>query len=181
MTPTLRTAFRRQAFLCWNWKCALLSAVARSLVYCVAMARHGRGGMSAVVLVEMAYVTLTAGVYAGLQQRALQFRSRLLGNGVVVFGVPMLAQILDWTAHRAAGAPAPARATVAVCIFALISALFHLHVMRNGVFLAGHGHSLADDFRRIPRLIAEFVASPFALLFAWVSRAGTVVESDPAA
>jgi hypothetical protein len=141
-----------------------MSAVARSAVYAAAMARGNRQHELGVVLVEIAYVTLTAGIYAGMQQRALELRRRWLGNAIVVVGVPGLAQALDWLVHRAVGEAAPARATVAVCCFAAISALFHLHVMRNGAFLSGYGRSLASDFRRMPRLIAGFVLKPLALV-----------------
>lgn len=178
MVPTKRSPFLGQVLSCWNWKCALLSASARSLVYIVAMLHTHRAHRGAVVLVEMAYVTLTAGIYAALQQRALGLRSRPLGSLIVVLGVPGLAQVLDWSVHYLTGAPAPGRATVAVCIFAAISAFFHLHVMRNGVFLSGHGHTLADDFRRIPRLVAEFVAIPFVLVSGWAARLDTALESD---
>lgn len=169
-----------QAFSCWNWKCALLSATARSMVYAVAMARTGAHGRVAVVLVEIAYVTLTAGVYAGMQQRALGLRSRGLGNLVVVVVVPGLAQVLDWTAHRATGAAIAGRTTVAVSLFAVLSALFHLHVMRNGGFLTGHGRSLSDDMRRMPRFIAGFILKPVALLFALASWLARSLESEAA-
>jgi hypothetical protein len=152
-----------QVHSCWNWKCAVMSAVARSLVYVAAMARGNRQHELGVVLVEIAYVTLTAGIYAGMQQRALGLPRRWLGNAIIVVGVPGLAQALDWLVHRAVGATAPARATLAVCCFAAISALFHLHVMRNGAFLSGYGRSLASDFRRMPRLIAGFALKPLAL------------------
>lgn len=166
---------------CWNWKCALLSAAARSMVYLAAMARTGlRGGLS-IVLVEMAYVTLTAGLYAGLQQRALGLRSRLLGNLVVAIAVPALSQVLDWLTHRAAGAAAPANATLAVCVFAGLSALFHLHVMRRGAFLTGHGgHSLMEDFRRIPRLTVGFAVLPVVFLSGLLARMARGAESEAA-
>ena len=165
MTSVSRRPLLRQTLACWNWKCALLSATARSGVYLAAMARAGLRGGLAIVLVEVAYVSVTAGFYAGLQQRALGFRSRLLGNAAVVLGVPLLAQLLDWLAHRAAGAAAPLRATLAVSVFAAVSALFHLDVMRRGAFLTGcQGRSLAEDFRRMPRLIAGFVLGPLGLL-----------------
>jgi len=180
MTLPQRSPFYRRALVCWNWKCALLSATVRSLVYLVAMTRTGMRGGLAVVLVEMMYVTLTAGVYAGLQQRALDFRSRVLGNLTVVLAVPGLAQVLDWLAHWVSGAVAPARATVAVCIFTGISALFHLHVMRRGAFLSGHGRTLRDDFRRMPRLIFGFVSLPFILLAALIDRTARPRESQAA-
>jgi MFS superfamily sulfate permease-like transporter len=167
-----------QALACWNWKCALLSATARSLVYLGAMAHSGSHGRLSVTAVEVGYVTVTAGLYAGLQQHALKLRSHALGNLIVTLGVPGLAQTLDWWTHRMAGAAAPARATVAVSIFTLVSALFHLHVMRRGVFLTGNaGRPLADDFRGMPRLILSFVLRPYRYLASFNTRPA---ESEPA-
>ncbi len=174
------SAFFAKALSCWNWKCALLSATARSLVYLAAMAHTGFRGSLAVVLVEVAYVTLTAGIYAGLQQKALLMRPRLVGSLIIAVGVPALSQVLDWIAHRAAKASAPARATVAVCAFTAISALFHLYVMRRGVFLTGQGRSLVDDFRRIPRLVAGFVLTPVGLFRASSLGVARGAESEAA-
>ncbi len=170
-----------QTFACWNWKCALLSATVRSAVYLAAMARSGAHARLAVVAVEIAYVTLTAGLYAGMQQRALALRSRMLGNFVVALGVPFLAQGLDWLTHRAIGPVAPPRALVAVCVFTLLSALFHLHVMRRGVFLTGSaGRTLGDDFRRMPRLVLGFVLIPYEFLSTVTARVARPAESEGA-
>jgi hypothetical protein len=175
-----RPPFLAQVFSCWNWKCALLSATARSLVYLAALARSGPHGRVSIVAVEIAYVTLTAGIYAGMQQRALRLRSRLLGNLIVAAGVPALSQGIDWLAHRAAGAAVPSRALVAVSIFTAVSALFHLFVMRRGVFLTGMGSSLGDDFRRIPRLVAGFVVAPYGLMNSLAGRTARAAESEAA-
>lgn len=181
MTFANRSPFLARAFACWNWKCALLSATARSIVYAAAMARTGLRGGLPVVLVEIAYVTLTAGLYAGMQQKALGFRSQWAGNLTIVFGVPWLALALDWLTHRAAGAAAPARATLAVCVFATISALFHLHVMRRGAFLTGHvGRSLVEDFRRMPRLVAGFVVAPLVLASTLQGRLARTLNGEAA-
>jgi hypothetical protein len=169
---------RTRVIAYWNWKCALMSATARSLVYLAALARSGPHGRLSIVLVEIAYVALTAGVYAGLQQRALAIRSRLAGNLIIAFGVPSLAQFVDWLAHRVAGAPVPFRATVAVSVFACLSALFHLYVMRRGVFLSGQGRSLGDDFRRIPRLVVGFVIAPVTLITSLAGRSESAAESE---
>ena len=170
-----------QALTCWNWKCALLSATARSLVYLAALARTGAHGGFEIVLVEMVYVSLTAGLYAGMQQHALGFSSRLLGNLTVVLGVPGLSLVLDWFAHYAVGAAAPARATLAVSLFAGISALFHLYVMRRGAFLTGHrGDSLRGDFRRMPRLVFDFIQWPIVSLSAMAARLTSQTETETA-
>jgi hypothetical protein len=175
-----RSTFHVRVFSCWNWKCALLSATARSIVYLAALAHSGPHGRLSIVLVEIAYVALTAGLYAGLQQRALGLGSRLLGNFVIALVVPALSQILDWFAHRIAGAAVPARAILAVSIFAGVSALFHLYVMRRGVFLSGRGLSIRDDFRRIPRLLTAFVLAPVVLLRSLAIRPSTAAESEVA-
>jgi hypothetical protein len=186
MNPANRYLFNAQKITahtlsCWNWKCALLSATARSIVYLIALTHTGPRGSLSIVLVEMAYVTLTAGLYAGMQQKALGLRNRLLGNLIVVVGVPGVAQFLDWLTHRIAGAPVPNRAILGVCLFTLLSALFHLHVMRRGAFLTNrHGLSLIEDFRRMPRLIAGFVIAPVALMSALAARLGSAAESEAA-
>jgi hypothetical protein len=182
MLPFGRYPFVAQALACWNWKCALLSATARSIVYLAAMSRSGPHGRLSIVLVEVAYVTLTSGLYAGLQQRALDIRPRLLGNLAVVAGVPLLAQVFDWLTHRAAGAVAPWSATVAVCVFAIVSALFHLHVMRSGAFLTGRrGLEFVEDFRRIPRLAASFVARPVVFVADLSARLVRIRNNEAAA
>jgi hypothetical protein len=168
----------QQAFAYWNWKCALMSATARSLVYLAAMAHSGPHGVLSIVLVEIGYVTLTAGVYAGMQQNALRLRSRLVGNLIVVLGVPALAQALDWYTHRLTHTVATHRTLLAVSFFSVLSALFHLHVMRNGGFLTGQGCSLLDDFRRVPRFIAGFVLRPVDFFTARISRPARTVEPE---
>jgi len=180
MLQVKRPSFFAQVFSCWNWKCALLSAAARSIVYLAALARSGPHGRFSIVTVEIAYVTMTAGIYAGMQQRALRLRSRLLGNLIVAGGVPALSQMIDWLAHRAAGAAVPFSAIVAVSIFTGVSALFHLFVMRRGVFLTDQGRSLADDFRRIPRLVAGFVIAPYTFAIALTGRVARAAESEAA-
>lgn len=158
-----------------------MSAAARSLVYLAATIRSGLRGSLAIVLVEVAYVTLTAGIYAGMQQQALRLRSRWLGNLIVAVGVPALAQTMDWLTHRLTGPAVAQKAIFAVCIFTFLSALFHLHVMRNGAFLTGgQGRSLVDDFRRMPRLIVGFVVKPAKFISARLPRATSSAESEAA-
>jgi len=169
---------RARLLACWNWKCAILSASTRSIVYLAALVRTGPHARLSIILVEIAYVALTAGIYAGLQQRALDLRSRALGNLTIALVVPALSQVFDWLAHRIVGAPVPSRALIAVSAFTLISALFHLHVMRRGVFLSGQGRSLGGDFRRIPRLLAGFVAAPVLVAISLAVRSASAAEPE---
>jgi hypothetical protein len=145
------------------------------------MAHSNLHGGLAVVAVELGYVSFTGGLYAGLQQRALSFRSRLLGDLTIVVGVPGLAQALDWLTHRAAHAAAPGGAMVVLCVFSITSAIFHLHVMRRGAFITGTaGRTLVDDFRRMPRLIAEFVVRPITVVGNFAVRWTRTAQSEAA-
>lgn len=149
----------------WNWKCALMSATVRSLLYGVAMLRGARDARLAVMCVELIYVTLTAGIYAGLQQRALKIRRRWLGDACIVLLIPGVSQLLDWLAHKAAGAPAPTGAFTGALVFTLLSAIFHRHLMRHGTFLTGESEdSMIEDFRRIPGLLLSFLLWPGVFL-----------------
>lgn len=132
-----------------------MSATVRTALYGLALAKGHAEGRAAILLVEMVYVTLTAGLYAGMQQRALELRSQLAGNLLVAVGIPGLSQLLDGAVHRGVGAAAPVRALVVSCLFTIVSALFHLYVMRRGAFLTGKGRSLGEDFRRMPFLIYD--------------------------
>ena len=76
--------FLVQAMTCWNWKCALLSATVRSLVYLAVLAHDRLHSGPAIVAVEIVYVSATAGLYAGLQQRALALRSHFLGSSYLL-------------------------------------------------------------------------------------------------
>jgi len=179
-------SLRRQIFnrirSSWNWKCALLSATDRSIVYLIAMARTGSTGKLGIILIEIAYVTLTAGLYAGLQQQALRLRSRLLGNLTVALIVPGLSQIFDWLVHLASGSPIPPRALVSVWVFTLLSAAFHLHIMRRGTFITGHGeHSILDDFRRIPRLTLGFILWPYSSITTLIARRSRDLNAEASA
>jgi hypothetical protein len=90
-----------------------MSATVRSLVYLAGDGPHWPSRHTARRSCEVGYVTLTAGVYAGLQQNALRIRSRLLGNLILVLGVPGLAQVLDWLTHHLTHTVATSRTILA--------------------------------------------------------------------
>ena len=46
-------------------------------------------------------------------------------------------------------------------MFTLVSAMFHWHIMTNGVMLVGEeSRSLSSDFKQMPGLVVSFVAAP---------------------
>lgn len=166
-------------FTNWNWKSAILSALIRSFVYLLATRKHGfHTGLHA-VLAEVFYVAFTAGIYSALQQGALDLQPKWLSNSLIVVGVPVLSQSVEYTIHLAAGTPNLRVATISIMIFGFISALFHLHVMRNGALLVGNkSRPFSEDLKRMPLLVAGFLATPFVAVVETTRRQW---ENDEAA
>lgn len=148
-------------FIHWNWKSAILSALIRSLGYLIATRKHGLHTGFHAAIAEVVYVALTAGVYSALQQGALDIRPRWLSNSLIVVGVPVLSQSVEYAFHSAIGTPNLRVATFSIMLFGFLSAMFHLHVMRNGAMLVGgKSRPFFEDLKRMPILLAGFLATP---------------------
>jgi hypothetical protein len=131
-------------------------------VYTVATMKHGWHSSLYAVASEMLYVALTAGIYSAMQQGALDLRPRWLSNCLIVIAVPAFSQSVEYLIHAAAGMPNLKAATIGILCFGLISAMFHLHIMRRGAMLVGEkSRPFSDDLRRMPILVGSFLAAPF--------------------
>jgi hypothetical protein len=145
-----------------DWKAAVITAIFRGAACMAALPHvhpHARQHFS---VVEMAYVLLTAGIFSAWQQQALGMRPRYFFWLVVVVMVPLgidaLAHmLLDHINAHALGWSALA--------FTLVSAMFHWHVIQNGVMLVGEqSRSLSSDIRQLPGLLLSFAAAPIRWL-----------------
>jgi hypothetical protein len=149
------------AFMHWNWKAALITAIFRGAA-CMAALRHvhphARQHFS---VVEMAYVLLTAGIFSAWQQQALGFKPRYFAWLLVVVIVPLTSLGADAIAHSLLDHINAHALGVGALIFTLVSAMFHWHVMKNGVMLVGEqSRSLSSDIRQLPALLLSFVTAP---------------------
>ena len=172
------------AFACWNWKSAILSGVIRSATYFAIVARHGHNAGLEAAAVEAVYVALTAGVYSGLQQRAMTVQPRWFSNLIILAAVPMFAQLIDFLVQSAAHTPGLKTATIGMVCWGLLSASFHLHLMRNGAMLVGcEGRSFGNDLKRIPWLVGTYCATPVVICrdALRAARAEQAAESELAA
>ena len=176
----LRTASYPLRF--WNWKSAALSCAIRSSVYFFIVLHHGHQAGLRAALIEATYVCLTAGFYSALQQGSMRLQPRWFANLVIVAGVPIFAQSIDFLVQHAAGTPNARAASLGMVFWGLLSASFHLHLMRNGAMIVGEeARSFANDLRRIPRLVATFVAAPVIAALALLRSREQESESEAAA
>lgn len=152
-------------FRCWNWKSALLSVTLRSIALFLLVAHRGSHAGLRAAFIEACYVALTAGIWAALQQGALAVDPRWLGNLLIVVVVPVLAQSADYTIQHHLGTPGMRTASIGMVFWGVLSASFHLYLMRHGAMLVGDSSpSLARDFKRMPRLILGFILVPVQAL-----------------
>ena len=148
----------------WNWKSAVLSSLSRSFVFFFANLHAGPEAAIGAMLTEFTYRGLTGGFYGGLTQAFRASEPRWLATLSVMFGVPAVSHTVEFTVHWLRGTPDLRTSMVASVSFTLLSTLFHLHAMRQGILIVGReGRSLAADFASLPRTIVSFVASGFGL------------------
>jgi hypothetical protein len=153
-------------FTHWNWKAALVVGLIRGGACAAALTGltlHARQDFG---LVEFAYVLATSGFASALQQQSLGVQSRRMGWFLCVVFIPFASLGLDAMCHLWINGIGGKQIGVIACIFTLVSAMFHWHVMSKGAMLVGEeSRPLLDDMLAMPKLTFLFVAEP--ILVAW--------------
>jgi len=158
----------------WNWKSALMGAILRSSFYFGIYRASKESWLVtlAAVLVEFSFRFVTSGISGALMQSFRRASPAWLAMLIVMVSLPIFSHTIEFVTHYAqenffssvfAASENKAReiAFAISVLFSVISALFNLFVMRNGVMLVGAGEeqkSLVQDLKRIPLLIVEFIA-----------------------
>lgn len=158
----------------WNWKSVLLATLVRGGFYFTVYQASRESWLVTMtaVLVEFLFRFLTAGVAGALVQSFRKARPIWIANLIVSIALPAFSHTVEFAAHYiqekyyadvfAASQNSGRERTFAISVlFSVISVLFNLYAMRNGVLLVGAGEatkSLGSDLKRIPRLASEFTA-----------------------
>jgi len=166
----------------WNWKSVVLAVIIRGLIYLSIYLISGENWTVTItaVLVELPFRVLTTGVAGALVQSFRKAKPIWLANMIVSIMLPAFSHTVEFIAHYAQETyfsdvlaatkdGVTRQRTFAISVlFSVVSVLFNLYAMRNGVLLVGAGEatqSLTSDFKRIPRLVGEFiVALPMLIL-----------------
>jgi len=142
----------------WNWKSAILSIMLRAPVFAIAAARTGLRAIAATVLVEVAVTAFNAGFLASIVQLMRNLRPLWVSASVIIIGVPLAGQVLEWWVHTCRGTPHRRAAVLVSTIISAVSALFNWYAMRQGNLLVGAERtSFLEDLRRLPQAIAGFL------------------------
>jgi hypothetical protein len=159
----------------WNWKAVFLAVIVRGSFYLTiyTLSRESWLVTATAVLVELFFRFLTTGVAGAAVQSFRKAKPVWLANIIVSILLPAFSHSIEFASHYiqeryfydifAASENSGRQKTFAISVlFSVVSVLFNLYAMRNGVLLVGAGEktqSLRNDMKHIPRLIGQFVAT----------------------
>lgn len=163
-----------QLLLRWNWKAVLMAMIVRGGFYFTIYKVSSESWLVTLtaVAVELFFRFFTTGIAGALVQSFRKAKPVWLANVIVSIMLPAFSHTVEFITHYAqerylfdvfaasADGVARKRAFAISVLFSVVSVLFNLHAMRSGALLVGAGEdtqSLKDDFKQIPRLVAEFV------------------------
>lgn len=150
----------------WNWKSALTSALIRGVLFFFTNVTAGFQAASWALLLQFAYRAATSGFWGAFIQAMRYAQPRWLAGLVVGVGLSAVVHGLELLVHWLGGTPELKRSIAVSIGFTVISSFFNLYVMQRDALLVGeHAQSLAEDMAAMPRLVAGFLAWPFALLY----------------
>ena len=157
----------------WNWKSAMLGALMRATFYFVVFkaSRESWIVTMTAVLVEFSFRFFTSGISGALVQSFRKASPPWLAMAIITVSLPIFGHTVEFVTHYvqeeyfsnifAAAVNNARQKAFAVSVFiSVLSALFNIFMMRNGVLLVGAGDetkSLWGDVKSIPALLAEFV------------------------
>ncbi len=156
----------------WNWKSAILGALLRASFYfwVYQASREALLVTLVAVLVEFSFRFCTSGISGALVQSFRKAKPAWLATIIVSISLPAFSHTVEFFSHYAqeeyfSNVFPPSENNSRQVAFAVsvlvsvVSALFNMFMMRNGVLLVGAGeetNSLWGDFKRIPLLVYEF-------------------------
>ncbi len=140
----------------WNWKTALLSGCFRAVLFAAVSWRAGEAVALRTGLLEIALTVALAGFQGALIQA---FRRKpSWGTTLVCAGAAAsVAHPAEWLVHTWAATPNAGTGILLSLVYTVFATRFSVLAMHRGAFIAGPGaHSIWDDLRQAPALIAAF-------------------------
>ncbi len=157
----------------WNWKSVVLSTIVRGSIYLVSYLLYGQSwsAITAALFVDILFRLPTTGITGSVTQSFRHATPQWLGNLIVSILLPLVGQVVEFFSHffqekyfydilPASDNNAFAKTFAISLLFAVVSTLFNLYLMRQGVLLVGAGEetlSIGGDLKRVPMHIVEFV------------------------
>jgi hypothetical protein len=112
------------------------------------------------LLVDLSFRLPLVGLVGALTQAFRTAEPAWAATLAAMVLVPAFAHSIEFEVHWAAGTAALGTSIAASVGFSVLSTVFNLFAMRRGVLVVGEGTgSLAQDLRRLPAIVLQFVAA----------------------
>lgn len=145
----------------WNWKSALLSSGTRAILFFFVNLAAGLDAAFAAMITELMFRGTTAGFYGAITQAFSRATPTWAAMITAMVLLPILTHSMEFGIHWLRGTEKLTASVFASCVFTALSTLFNLFAMSQGALIVGAGRqSLAQDMRRMPRLLGAFLAAP---------------------
>lgn len=150
----------------WNWKSAFLSSVCRGLIFFFTNLSAGLHAAMGALVTEWCYRALTSGFYGAITESLSEAEPAWAATAAGLVILPLGSHAVELSVHLLRHTPKLARSLIGSVCFTVLSTLFHLYVMRRGALVVRAGSSsLAEDMRRMPRLLLGFIGTAASALF----------------
>jgi hypothetical protein len=144
----------------WNWKAAVLSSSVRGLIFFAANLPAGPHAALAALLTELTFRGVASGFYGALTEAFRFAEPDWAASLAAMILLPLTGHSLELAVHLLRGTVKLRTSIIASVCFTAVSTLFNLYAMRRGALVMGDGkQALSSDMKRMPRLIAGFLAS----------------------
>jgi len=150
----------------WNYKGAILSGAIRAPIFLLTYLAGSKGWTLALGAAgaQFAFRFLFAGVGGALIQAFRRVEPAWKAMLAVILIVPLISHVLELLVQVAFGALTETESMTSgavlksICM-SILSALFTLYAMRQGVMIVGESDSksFGNDIKRMPRLVGEFI------------------------
>lgn len=155
----------------WNWKAAFSSSLVRAMIFFFANLTAGWRAALGAMAAEYFFRALTSGFYGAMTQHFSLVEPEWQAAAGAMVVLPVLSHSMEFALHWMRHTPHLRTSIVSSMSFTVVSTLFNFYAMRRGALVVGkNSPSLAADFRRMPGIVAGFVA--VVPLWAWRSLRG---------
>jgi hypothetical protein len=153
----------------WNWKSALLSSLFRAAIFFFTNLAAGLPAAMAAMSTELVFRGITSGFYGALTEGFSDAEPAWAAALAATVVLPLTGHSMELAVHWLRGTRNLAPSITASVVFTALSTLFNLYAMKRGALIVGAGRgSLAEDLRRMPRLVLDFIL----LVPRWMRRGG---------
>jgi len=159
----------------WNWKAAIFSASIRAIIFLCTNLTAGWRAATGAMLAEFVFRAITSGFYGAITQalsRAEPEGAAALASAVLL---PATSHSIELVVHLLRGTPNIRASLISSVSFTILSTLFNAYAMRRGALIVGDGcDSVGRDLRRVPGLLAGFLASGPMAVYRLIVRRSAV-------